>query len=281
MTMHTKFGRYAVAEPPSNLAWFHHHDPETVELKTVSHPPRIGVLDQEDLLEQGIRVSTFIPGATDVDALGSCTANATFAKLSSFLSKRLFIALINLLLGLSLGEDYDIYSDVVTVEKAAIAFYYRCTHQTGDPAQEWPPTDCGSSGIYVVQELVRLGFIKGAKIASGPTNVVSLLQHGSLIVGSPFLSSWMQPPSDAVLDGNGTVASFQAQLAQGIAGGHETEYFEVAQLKLLSNGQVDPFNTILKARNSWTEGWGAQGCYYIHLSTLMMMGSQADFRLFI
>lgn len=279
MTLHTKFGRYAVAEPPSNLLTAHLHDPETTELKPVSHPPRVNVLDQENLLAQGIDCSTFIPGAGNPDALGSCTANATVAKLSSFLRPDQFQRFIQQMCGMTVPLN-QLYTDTVNAERAAIGFYFNCTHQTGDPAQEWPPTDCGSTGLYVVDELKRLGFVKGAKIAHGATNVVSLMQRGSLIVGSPFLNAWMRPDSSGVVDGDGSMDNFRAQLAQGIAGGHETEYFEVSELRL-ANGQVDPFNTLLKARNSWAQSWGDAGCYFIHLSTLMMMGSQVDYRLFI
>lgn len=74
------YGRFQVAEAPSALRALHFHTTE--KLKTVDHEPKVAVLDQEDLLAQGIRVSQFIQGAKDVDALGSCTAQATVAKLA-------------------------------------------------------------------------------------------------------------------------------------------------------------------------------------------------------
>ena len=52
-------------------------------------------------------------------------------------------------------------TDPVADEKFAILLYHAVTDQTGDPATEWPPTDCGSTGLYVCNELERQGLIVG------------------------------------------------------------------------------------------------------------------------
>lgn len=262
------YGRYQVAEPPS--AAIHLHQGEV--LRKVSHPPRCPVLDQSDLRAQGIRCSTFIPGGGNPDSLGSCTANATTAKLSSFLSAEDFQVWV--------GEPAAL-SDSTACEKAAIRFYYECTHQTGDPGQEWPPTDCGSSGPYVVSELKRLDLAKGCRVASGAQNLVSLMQAGSILVGSPWLYAWENPPAGGIIDGDGSHATLEAQLAQGIAGGHETLWYAIEKLTVLPTGAVDPFNTLIRARNSWTRGWGDNGDYVAHLSTFVALGGQCDFRLLV
>lgn len=272
----SKFGRYQVAEPPAALLRTHVHD-EAVPLKEVDWEPKVGVLDQEDLMKQDIHVTQFIPGAgSDVDALGSCTANATTAKLSSILSEQDFTAYINAMCG---ETPSDPYGDTVTAEKAAIGFYYRCTHQTGDPSEEWPPTDCGSSGLYCYDETNRLGYVQSELIAHGATNIVSLLQQGALIVGQPFLNAWMQPGADGFIDGDGSAATLEQQLKEGVAGGHETVLSAVEQLELLPSGQVDPTNTIIRFRNSWTKNWGDNGSYRAHLSTYVALGAHCDFRL--
>src|SRR5579862_8135248 len=142
------FGRLQVPETPETLKLLHVHDFST-PLKEVEHPPKVAVLDQEDLLAQGIDTSQIVPGAQKVDALGTCTAQATMAKLSSFLTPVQFAELITQLTGIN--EDTfgsNVFADAVTVEKAAIVFYHRETWQTGDPSQEWPPIDCGSAGPY-------------------------------------------------------------------------------------------------------------------------------------
>ena len=68
----TKFGQVSVAEP-LKFDMLEIHD--GAKLSEVDHVIPIPVLDQEDLHKQGIDVSTLVPGAQDVDALGSCTCN--------------------------------------------------------------------------------------------------------------------------------------------------------------------------------------------------------------
>lgn len=264
----SKFGRYHAPDPPSALLSFHFHD-GTSALKTVDHEPKVAVLDQEDLLEQGIDVSTFIPGAqAGIDELGSCTANAFVAHSSTILDEPHWLTFTSA----------SSYTDTVGAEKGAIRFYFQETHQTGDPAQEWPPTDCGSSGPYIYSEATRQGLVRSQALAHGADNIVSLLQRNSILMGSPWLNAWMEPDTNGFVDGNGSHATFEAQLAQGIAGGHETCLSAIEKLALYPTGLVDPFHTVVRDRNSWTGGWGDHGCCRFHLSTLIALGGQADFR---
>lgn len=277
----TLFGRFQTAEPLSVLAeWTHVAQDET--LKEVSHPPAVDVLDQEDLLEQDIKVSTFITGATDVDALGSCTMNATTAKLSSLLTPAQFLALPATLAahGITI-PDIQSMEDVVGAEKLAIALYHLVTFLTGTPSSEWPTVDCGSSGPYIVQLLVALKLIKGAKIAHGAQNIASLLQQGSILMGTPWLNAWMEPGALGMIDGNGSSSVLEAQIKQGVAGGHETLMWEIEKLVLSATGQVEPEKTILVHRNSWTKSFGDEGNYRSHLSTWVTLGQYSDFRLLV
>lgn len=262
----SRYGQYHVAETPSSLMRLHFHSGGA--LKEVDHEPKVGVLDQQDLLKQGIRVSEFIPGAKDVDALGSCTANGTTAAVSNILSEAAF-------LGLTKAKSYQ---DVVAAEKWAIGFYHACSDQTGNPAQEWPPTDCGSSGPYIVQMLEHLKLIRSDRIAHGAQNIVSLMQTDGLLAGFPFMNIWEQPDADAFIDGNGTAEDLQQAIRLGVAGGHETYLSAIEKLTVSATGQVDPFNTVIRARNSWSPTWGDHGSYRVHLSTLAMLGNHADFR---
>src|ERR1017187_5196766 len=262
------YGRFHLAEAPSVLRTLHVHDGVS-PLKEVDHEPKVAVLDQSDLLAQGIRCSTFIPGAQDADALGSCTANATVSALSNLLSPADFSAFIKA----------NSYVDVVSAEKAAISFYHACTDQTGKPEEEWPPTDCGSTGAYVVQQLVHMGLAKGALVASDATSIVSLLHQGGVIVGQPFFNKAEEPDAQGFIDGDGSPSAIETLLASGVAGGHETHISAIEKLVLLPTGQVDPFKTVLRERNSWSAGWGDHGSYRCHLSLHVALAGSSDFRL--
>ena len=262
----SKFGRFQVSEAPSALKRWHFRT-EPI-LQPMNWEPLNAVLDQEDLIAQGIDTSQLIPGAAQVDALGSCTANATMSALSHVLS-------VDSYLEFTKAVSYD---DTKTIEEAAITFYHECTDETGVPADEWPPNDCGSTGPYIVQELETQGLISGDLIASGPDNICSLLQKGGLLVGQPFLNAWMQPDANGFIDGDGSYATLQAQLAQGVAGGHETYLCGLEKVEFHPNGTVDPSKTIIRFRNSWGSSWGDHGNYRAHLSTYVALGTYCDFR---
>lgn len=265
MTRHT-LGRYHVAEPISLLLNRHLHDGS--ELKTVDHEPPLGVLDQEDLLKQGIKTSQLIPGATDVDELGSCVFNATTGHLSQMMPQDAYFKLVGI-------SDY---SDTVNAEKFAIQLYHATTDLTGDPTQEWPPTDCGSTGLFVCKRLESTGVIKNHLTAVGADNIVSLLQNGSLILGQPWFEAGFEPNSDGFIDGDGSQNDVLALINSGVAGGHETIITAVEELGYNPDGSVDGSKTVLRCRNSWDSSWGDKGSYRYHLSTLVYFGGYVDMR---
>ena len=262
----TRYGRIAVAEPPSSLTRTHWHDGG--ELKTVSHKIFAPVLDQENLKQQGIDTAELIPGAKEVDALGSCVANATTAALSAILPEAKLTAL-------GIGEN------AVTDEEFAIRLYHNLTMLTGNPSSEFPPEDCGSSGLYACQYLEAHDIISGHKIAHGAENILSLLQQGPLIVGQPFLKAWEEPWPGYFIDGDGSMQVLEQDIAGGVAGGHETCLFAIEEIGYDQAGQIDPFATVLRFRNSWSASWGDQGTALVHLSTFVALGSYCDFRLLL
>lgn len=260
-----KFGRFQVVEPEENLALVHH---PVQRLQTVDFEPKNAVLDQANLFAQGIDTAALVPGAAKVDELGSCTANAAMSALSNILVEPAYLVFTKA----------SSYSDTKGIEGAAIRFYHGCTDQTATAAQEWPPTDVGSSGPYIARYALSLGVAKGQQIASGAQSIVSLLQSGGLLVGQPFLKAWMTPDSVGFIDGNGSAATLEAQIAQGVAGGHETYLCAIEGLLLSETGAVIPEKTILRFRNSWGPSWGLDGDYLAHLSTYVTLGSYCDFR---
>jgi len=269
------YGRYQAPDPPRALRQLHFYRGEP--LRTVSHQPPLAVLDQSDLLAQGIYCSRIVPGARDVDQLGSCTANATVAALSVLLPPARFCELIT---GARqpVADQPRVYNDTRAAEEWAIRFYHLCTDQTGDPATEWPPTDVGSSGPFIVSECERLGLASGQAIAHGANSIISLLQTGPLLIGAPFLNDWETPDSSGFVDGDGSLATLESQIANGVAGGHETLIYAVEALRVTLTGQVIPESTVLRVRNSWGSSWGDSGDYLIHLSTVIALGSAADIR---
>lgn len=278
------YGRNQVAEPLGNLALVHTAtDAQAAALKEVDHETPVPVLDQSDLLAQGIHCTRFIPGCRkDPDALGSCTAETFIENAGGLLSETELIALCNRLINHPASEGPHSLSDTAQsragCQRGAISFYHVCTDQTGDPASEWPPTDCGSSGIYIVDLAKRLGVCSSQVIASSPTSIVSLLQAGMAMMGSPWFYSWEEPDSSGFIDGQGRASDLEAALASGVAGGHETSLVAVEKLTLLGTGRVDPYNTVLRGRNHWTKPWGDNGCYRVHLSTLAFLAGQIDIR---
>lgn len=271
----SRYGRIQVAEPPSALARLHIHD--GAELREVDHEPKVAVIDQQNLLEQGIRVSQFIPGARDVDALGSCTCNALTAALSNLLPEVRFNEVLGALVGDHAAGPAG-FDDAIGAERGAIALYHQITDQTGDPATEWPPTDCGSSGPYLYQYAQHAGWAKTERIAHGAQSIVSLLQTDGVLQGTPFFYAWEEPDAHGFVDGNGTVADLMAAIRSGVAGGHETYISAIEKLTVSQTGQVIPEQTVLRVRNSWGPAYGDHGSFRIHLSTLVWLGGQCDFR---
>lgn len=262
----TKFGRFAAAEP-MRLDRLHFHRGEA--LREVDHEPPIPVLDQEDLLAQGIDTSALVPGAQQVDALGSCTCNAGTVSLGER------YAAVH---GVAALSQIGLAGDAVADEEFAIRLYHSVTDQTGDPAQEWPPTDCGSTGLYVCTELEKQGLIQGHKTASGIHNIVSLAQAGTLIMGGPWFNAWMEPDSDGFVDGDGGLESLERAISSGVAGGHETCLTAVEKLVLDVVDRIEGTKSWARIRNSWSAAFADHGSYRIHLSTLEMLGSHVDYK---
>jgi hypothetical protein len=270
----TKFGQVPTAEPPRfDLLAFHDGSP----LKEVMHEIPIPVLDQEDFSKQGIDVTKLVTGAQSTDALGSCTCNTGTAHLAErwvAAGKDLSALSITAASGpISLSA-----TNAVTDEEFAIVLYHVVTDQTGDPAQEWPPTDCGSSGLYVSQELIHLGFASTYQSAPNVIAALSMLQTSTVMQGGPWFNSWMHPDSQGFVDGDGSLAALHASIKSGVAGGHETLQRGIVQIAQSSDGTVDVNQTVIKVRNSWSTQFALDGDYLLHASTLNYLAKYYDFK---
>lgn len=269
----TCYGRIQTA-PPMQLQRLHFPaHPST--LKEIRHEVPIPVLDQSDLDSQGIDTSVLVPGAAKVTGLGSCTCNAGVAHLAER-----WTAAGKDLADLSLFGTALSATDAVADEKAAILLYHAVTDQTGDPASEWPPNDPGSSGYYVAAELERLKFAAAYKSASTVTGALSMLQTGTVMIGSVFFNAWEEPGADGFVDGDGSAAALEAALDSGVAGGHETLVTGIEQLAVTRFGHVELDKTVLRVRNSWSASWNGAlaGDYLIHASTLHLLASYVDYK---
>lgn len=270
----TKFGQYRIAERlDADRVLFHSAE----ELKEVNWDIPIPVLDQEDLLAQSIDTSVMIPGAPAVDALGSCTANAStehIAQMSVTAGKDLE--------SLEVGFGGKIWrmspNSAPANEQWAIVFYHLDTDQTNDPSQEWPPTDCGSTGQYCCEFAVRHGLAKDFVVPHNIQGALLALQKGTVIQGAPWFNAWMSPDSNGFVDGDGSVDALEAAIQSGIAGGHETCQRAIVQLAQLKGGAIDLQNTYIKIRNSWSQNFGLNGDYLIHASTLDLLGGHVDYK---
>jgi hypothetical protein len=270
----TRFGRIHVPEPAGSLTRMHLAATEQITLVPITHDLRVPVLDQEDLLAQGINTAQIVPGAAKVDALGSCVANASTAALSAGLTPAQADRL------LPPGAPRLTGDDPADGEKWAIWLYHGLTMLTGQPGTEWPPQDCGSSGLYACEFLEHQGLIAGHQIAHGAENILSLMQTAPLITGQPWLNAWMNPDSSGFIDGDGSMGQLAEDAAGGVAGGHETCWYAIEQIGRTLDGTIDPATTIIRFRNSWGTGWGDQGTGLAHLSTFVALGHWCDFRAF-
>lgn len=244
--VHPRLGRIQVRDPRS-LTYRAPYNGRT--LREVTWTPRIPVLDQERYLAQGIHTSKLLPGAGDVDALGSCTGNAGTAALSVALTAQQCTAA-----GLDL-------TDAVAAEEFAIRLYAEATTQDEWLTEQWPPTDCGSSGLGVARALKARGLIDRYVHATSAEELCGLLQDGPVMVGMPWYQAFFEPNRRHFVDTRGWQRS-------AVAGGHEVCVIAIERLALTSVGMVDLTRTVLRIRNSWSAAWGDEGTFLIHASTL-------------
>lgn len=159
-------GRHLVLDPRS-LAYRRRYHGEPI--KPVEWAAKVPVLNQQNLVSQGIHTGQLFQGVDDVDALGSCTANAATA-LISVLHDAATLADVGL----------DI-TDTAAAEAWAISLYSDATHRDQWLDDSWPSTDCGSSGLGVAKALRSRGLVDQYGHATTAHELCALLQTGPVL----------------------------------------------------------------------------------------------------
>lgn len=248
-------GRHQVSDPRS-LAYRRPYDGR--RLRATAWEPRLPVLDQTNLISQGIRTSQQYGLETDVDALASCTGNAATALLSILLTPEQ-----------AAGAGLDT-SSTTAAQHYAIGLYADATAEDRWQDLVWPSQDCGSSGLAVAKALRARGLIDQYGHATTGEELCTLLQSGPVLMGMPWCAAFTQ-----TADPHGFIDADPAWADSPLEGGHEvcvTALEDVAYL----DGALDPACTVLRFVNSWGPAWANNGSGRMLLSTYIEMRSGID-----
>jgi hypothetical protein len=249
-------GRHQVLDPRS-LAYRRTYDGHH-PLRATAWEPRIPVLDQQNLLAQGIRTSTDYGLEEDVDALGSCTGNAATAALSILLNDAQATAA-----GLNTA-------DAAAAEHFAIGLYADATTRDQWHTYTWPTQDVGSSGLGVAKAMRDRGLIDQYGHATTAGELCALLQTGPVLMGMPWHAAFTQTADPA-----GFIDEDPAWADSPLEGGHEVC---VVALEAVAqdDGGLLPDHTVLRFANSWGTSWADHGHARMFLSTYLALRSQID-----
>lgn len=247
-------GRHQALDPRS-LAYRRSYDGQA--LRATAWEPRIPVLNQTNLIAQGIHTSTDYGLEQDVDALASCTGNAATAALSILLTP-----------GQAAAADLDT-SSAAAVQRFAIGLYADATARDRWHEATWPTQDVGSSGLGVAKAMRDRGLIDQYGHATTAEELCALLQTGPVLLGMPWYAAFSEPDSLGFVDADPDWPS------SPLEGGHEI-CVTALEAVALADGALIPEHTVLRFRQSWGSGWGDHGEGRMYLSTYVALRPQID-----
>ncbi|MGW2384395.1 hypothetical protein [Streptomyces sp. NPDC001658] len=222
--------------------------------------PKIPVLNQQQLLSQGIHTSRLYDSVDDVDALASCTGNAAAVAVSVLHDPTTLDAA-----GLSTV-------DAAAAQQWAIGLYADATTRDQWHDATWPAVDCGSSGLAVAKALKARGLIDQYGTATTAEELCVLLQTGPVLMGMPWHAAFDEPPGDlALLD---QIPNWQTS---PVVGGHEVCITALETVAVdESTGRLFCDHTILRCQNSWSTAWGDHGVFRMSLALYQALRPQID-----
>ena len=200
------------------------HDPRSKSFAAAQAPVKRSVLwgHHAPVLDQG--------------AVGSCTGNATAQLINTdpFAHCR--------------PKGYLTEADAVGIDSLA-------TQLAGIPANTYPPTDGGSSGLGAAKAGTKLGYFSGYRHTFSFDAFCGALQLQPLIVGTTWLHDMFTPDSAGFVWPRGSVAGGHEYLALGIN-------YEAKTLTFL---------------NSWSDKWGRGGRFFMTFDAFSrLLADQGD-----
>ncbi|WP_329131564.1 hypothetical protein OG552_10535 [Streptomyces sp. NBC_01476] len=253
--VHPRFGRHQVLDART-LAYRRSYSGEPI--KPADHEPNLPVLDQEDLIDQGIRTSELFPGLDDLPALGSCGGNS---------GTEVAAALLTPVEATAVGLDV---TDAVAAEKYAIGVYSDATKRDEWHDVQFPSDDCGTSGLAIAKVLRSRGICDQYGTATTAEEFARDMGHGTCLFGMPWYQAWFEPTSSALLD---DVTGWENS---PIDGGHLVTATALEKVTFTKTGDLDPKRTIVRLRNHWTTSWGDGGSFRLSLDLYQQISDQVD-----
>ncbi|WUD72129.1 hypothetical protein OG937_10730 [Streptomyces sp. NBC_00510] len=225
-------------------------------LHTADWEPALPVLDQTNLLTQGVRTSLLFHGVDDVDVLGAC--NAGTAALAAILTAEEAKAA---------GLDT---TDPVAAEEFAIELYAAATTCDQWHDLTWPSQDCGSSSLGVAQALKARGLIDQYGTGTTAAELCALLQTGPVAMGMPWHDAFTNATEHALLD------DLTGWEDTPVMGGHAVCVTALEQIGRDETGSLVPARTIVRVRNSWGTTFGDHGSFRMSLDVYQRLRREID-----